>query len=118
MTRVRLTLIALALLSTACTPVTDAVSPKPNAADIIGIADWPLLRMPASMELEFAAATNGLLYTSESDYPFAYFHRTGITQSAAAPLSAVEFRTLMGIPAGTPVEVITLDTFFARHIER
>lgn len=63
--------------------------------------------------LERAAA--GLLYTSESDYPFDYVffaadERPSLTEAA--------FRAAAGVPADSVVEERSLDDFFARHIER
>jgi len=63
--------------------------------------------------LERAAA--GLLYTSESDYPFEYVFFAVDTR---APLTEAAFRAIAGVPADSLVEERTLDDFFARHIER
>jgi hypothetical protein len=63
--------------------------------------------------LEEAAA--GLLYTSESDYPFDYVF---LAAAAAPPLDEAAFRAAAAVPAGEVVEARTLDDFFARHIER
>ena len=63
--------------------------------------------------LEYASA--GLTYLSESDYPFTYFFHTG---PAPTPLTVSAFRSVVGIPADSAVEEISIDDFFARHIER
>ena len=60
-------------------------------------------------------AADGLLYTSESDYPFTYFYHAG---PAPTPLTVESFRAVVGIPADSAVAMISLDDFFARHIER
>lgn len=55
------------------------------------------------------------IYRSESDYPFTWAFRPG---PAAAPLDVAGYRAAFGVPADVPVAVVTLDEFFARHIER
>ncbi len=57
----------------------------------------------------------GLLYTSESDYPFTWFLAAG---PFSPPLSEPTVRSALGASPGEPVQVISLDEFFARHIER
>lgn len=63
--------------------------------------------------LERAAA--GLLYTSESDYPFTWFQSPA---PVPVPLDIATVRAVVGADAGEPIETVTLDQFFARHIER
>jgi hypothetical protein len=70
---------------------------------------------PSVIKLALERAAAGLLYTSESDYPFVYFFHQG---PVARPLTVATFRAALAIRAATPVEVISLDAFFARHIER
>lgn len=65
------------------------------------------------LRLERAAA--GLLYTSESDYPFTFYHRSART---TAPLTVAVFRATAGVPADSVVDEVSLDSFLARHIER
>jgi len=60
-------------------------------------------------------AADGLLYTSESDYPFVWFYDGG---PATAPLTPAALLAAAHEGADEPVEVISLDDFFARHIER
>jgi hypothetical protein len=56
------------------------------------------------------AASSGLLWMSESDYPFDYFARPG---AATQPLTAARLLTLLGRPSSTPVEIRTLDDMFS-----
>ncbi len=60
-------------------------------------------------------AAGDLLYTSESDYPFRYVFRPG---PFAGALDVSTFRAAFGVPPDVPVEIVALDDFFARHIER
>jgi Nuclease A inhibitor-like protein len=53
-------------------------------------------------------ASEGLLYTSESDYPFQVFSWPTI------PLSPEQVLTQTGHPKNTPVQVVGLDKFFAQ----
>ena len=62
--------------------------------------------------LEAAAA--GLFYTSEGDAPFEYVELGAADGSA---LTAESFARLAGIAPGTRVEEVTLERFFAGHIE-
>lgn len=64
---------------------------------------------------EIFALTEGLLYTSESDRPFEWFELAG--GAAGWPYAADEFARRIGVAGGTQVEEVTLDRFFARHIE-
>ena len=82
--------------------------------------------------LERAAAN--LNYTSESDYPFVWFFQFVARTQKDAPtselddvvivpdlsartLSMDDFRTLLEVPPTEQVDVVSLDAFFARHIE-
>ncbi|MBC8044051.1 MAG: nuclease A inhibitor family protein [Rhizobacter sp.] len=69
--------------------------------------------MPTQDELveTFAKASGGLLFMSESDYPFTAFLWPN---AAAEPLTHERLITLsgLGIPPETPVEEQTLDYFF------
>jgi len=104
---------ALALLALAgCSAADLPTSPVAGRAALGSIGDF--LPVPVTrLALERAAA--GLLYTSESDYPFTYFFHAGPTPS---PLTVPGFRAMLAIPTATPIEVVSLDAFFARHIER
>lgn len=82
--------------------------------------------------LERAAAN--LTYTSESDHPFVWFFQVVARTQTDAPTSELDeitfvpdpstraltvddFRTLLEVPPTEQVEVVSLDAFFARHIE-
>ena len=79
-------------------------------------------------------AARDLTYTSESDYPFVWFFQFVARTQADAPapvlqedlvipdappraLSVEEFRTLLEVPTTEQVDLVSLDAFFARHIE-
>ena len=79
-------------------------------------------------------AARDLTYTSESDYPFVWFFqlvaRTQgdapaaeldevrfIPDSSAHAFSVEDFRALLEVPPTEQVDVVSLDAFFARHIE-
>jgi hypothetical protein len=57
---------------------------------------------------ELAAAAEGLLVPSESDHPFTPFRWEG-----AGPLTPAALLAHLGLPPETPVEVRTLESFFA-----
>ena len=61
-----------------------------------------------------AQTADGLLYTSEGDHPFDAFELPG--GGAGWPYGADEFARRIGASGGA--EEVTLDKFFARHIER
>ncbi len=80
-------------------------------------------------------AARDLTYTSESDYPFVWFFQFVARTQAAAPiadleddpflpdsssraLSVQEFGALLEVPPAEQVDVVSLDAFFARHIEK
>jgi hypothetical protein len=73
---------------------------------------WIAIVRPYHDELLDASA--GLLYTSESDYPFDYVSRPIFLRDT---LTVASFRFAFGVPRTTPVDVRDLDRFFARHIE-
>lgn len=112
-------LLAAATLA-ACTPdPTTAPSPAASPAavrDAAPVASAP--REPqyvGAVRRRLKRAAYGLLFTSESDYPFAFYHRR---VRAKAPLSVAAFRAAAGVPADSLVEEVSLDDFLARHIER
>ena len=79
------------------------------------VSPLPEFTIRARLEL----ASGDLLYTSESDYPFTWF--AGAPPASvplALPLSIGTMRAVVGAPPDAPAEVISLDAFFARHIER
>ena len=67
-----------------------------------------------SIQRRIERAADGLLYTSESDYPLEYF---ATAADVDGPLTIAGFRDAVGVPADSVVEEISLDAFFARHIE-
>ena len=67
-----------------------------------------------SVQRRLERAAEGLLYTSESDYPFEYFEAPARLDG---PLTVAGFRAAAGVPADSLVEELSLDAFFARHIE-
>lgn len=75
------------------------------------MTDAPDPALRAALE----AAAEGLLYTSESDRPFAYFALPG--GAAGWPHDAEAFARRVGLPEGARVETRDLDDFLARHIE-
>jgi Nuclease A inhibitor-like protein len=60
----------------------------------------------APLDASLLAASQGLRYLSESDYPFEIWHRLG---AGGAPLTAPQLLKLLGKPANTPVTVRSLD---------
>jgi len=117
MQRAREAFVTLTLLATsACapdrTPVAPAPAPTASAASTASRAH-DAHRGRVRRRLERAA--EGLLYTSESDYPFDYFFRVATVRGALTPET---FRAILGEPPGAEIEERSLDDFFARHIER
>jgi hypothetical protein len=110
-----LPLAAALLLSIGCAAVTapDAAAPSRASADGAAATVAPLSVDVIRARLERAA--DGLLYTSESDYSFVWFHAAG---PVPAPLTPAALLAAAGEAPDEPVEVISLDDFFARHIER
>ena len=53
-------------------------------------------------------AAEGLLYPSESDYPFEYFE----WQTTNEKLSKKEMCQLSGLSSGVPIETLSLEKFF------
>lgn len=107
-----------ALLLAACVPDDRLTAPRARVSPggLAARSADPASGAPVAVTrflLERAAA--GLLYTSESDYPFTYAFRAA---TAPAPLDVADFRRAFGIAADVPVEVVSLDDFLARHIER
>jgi Nuclease A inhibitor-like protein len=110
----RFTLALAVALVAACAP--DATlaprEPAPDRAAIVNLPAWLQVFHPYRAELLEASA--GLLYTSESDYPFDYVSRPTFLPDT---LTLAAFRVAFQIPRATPVEVRGIDRFFARHIE-
>ena len=118
-----LCLTAVILLMTAalaaCAPAERLAAPRPPVQGSGGAASVAIMRnvgVPVDVtRLRLERAAGDLLYTSESDHPFRYVFRTG---PFAGPLDVAAFRAAFGVPADVPVELVGLDDFFARHIER
>ena len=62
-----------------------------------------------ALKTQLASASNGLLWTSESDYPFTVFEREG---EGTAPVTAARLLLWLGRPASTQVEIRTLADMF------
>jgi hypothetical protein len=116
--RIYLTLLTMMAGLAGCAATTDLSAPPTRSAYVLTSPDSVIAPLPTTLRPMLTFASRGLLYTSESDYPFAYFRHAVPNRPATTALSIAEFRALLGIPAATPVEIISLDTFFARHIER
>ncbi|HEX8431434.1 MAG TPA: nuclease A inhibitor family protein [Longimicrobium sp.] len=69
---------------------------------------------PGALRGEVESAAAGLLYTSEGDHPLTWFTLPGA--AAAWPMDAAAFAARAGAPAD-PAEEVSMDRFFARHIE-
>lgn len=114
--------LALALALGACT-ADSLTAPSPSTAHAAARSVFPALSAATSAEAAYLAAVRrlleraaeGLLYTSESDYPFTFYSQPART---SPPLTVGAFRHAAGVPADSLVEEVSLDAFFARHIER
>ena len=110
-----LCLTAVVLLMTAalaaCAPTERLAAPRAAPAAVERELGVPI----EVTRLRLERAASDLLYTSESDHPFRYVFRAG---PVAGPLDVAAFRAAFEVPADVPVEVVGLDDFFARHIER
>ena len=101
-------LLPVSLLA-ACAPDAAPTAPPPGGPPVA-----TAVASGESIQRRLERAADGLLYTSESDYPFEYF---AAAASADPPLTVAGFRDAVGVPADSLVEEISLDAFFARHIE-
>jgi hypothetical protein len=112
------TLLASTLLA-ACALPDRATAPTAEGGRAASLPPAPLgspSGLPTAVtRLLLERAATGLLYTSESDYPFTWFFHAG---PVPTPLTVDAFRATLEIAPDTPVEVVSLDDFFARHIER
>jgi hypothetical protein len=63
------------------------------------------------LQRELEEAAEGLVYSSESDFPFAYFR--SLESTGVVTIESV--RSLLGIPASIPIRERTLDRFLAHH---
>jgi hypothetical protein len=60
-------------------------------------------------------AADGLVYSSEGDYPFEFFFLPA--DRAEWPLAPDDFAALIGAPPGTRASETTLDRFLSNHME-
>jgi hypothetical protein len=113
-------LLLVAAVLGACAP-DPATAPTPARASAPALNGAPddqstgEAHYVAAVRRRLERAADGLLYTSESDYPFTFYHAPART---SAPLTVAAFRDAAGVPADSLVEEVSLDEFFARHIER
>lgn len=112
-------LAALAALA-ACTadPISAPLAGRQAVRSVTIAAEAPSTaeaRYVAAVRRRLEDAAQDLLYTSESDYPFTFYHRSA---RLTAPLNRARFRAVAGVPADSTVEEMSLDDFMARHIER
>jgi hypothetical protein len=103
--------LLLTLLLAACAAPDRALAPEHPRLAKASAADADARRTRRRLE----RAADGLLYTSESDYPFTY-----VSRSAGPPAAdrVAAFRAAFAVPPAAPVQVVSLDDFFTRHIER
>jgi hypothetical protein len=114
----RTSTVTALLAVSACAAAPDIAAPTAPATSSTTPALPPIGVVPGTERLLLEAVSHGLLYTSESDYPFVYFRHAGFNNPAQPALSTAQFGSLLGIAPGTPIEIVSLDDFFARHIER
>jgi hypothetical protein len=111
------TLGVVSLVLVGCSPAAPPTgprgAPRPSAAAVAGAADPGDEATAIRRRLDRAA--DGLLYTSESDYPFEYFFHPAAVEGALTPET---FRLALALPPDAAVEERSIDEFFARHIER
>lgn len=68
-----------------------------------------------ALQRRIESAATGLLYTSESDYPLVYVRSA---TAVATPVQGADVPAAFGADPDAPVGILSLDDFFARHIER
>ncbi|MDB4889832.1 MAG: Nuclease inhibitor-like protein [Gemmatimonadetes bacterium] len=120
MSRVRFQFSLLAVLITVagCAATADLSAPTTRSSYAQTSPDSVIARLPTTLAPLLVMASRGLLYTSESDYPFVFVRRSQVSRSPNTALTVAEFRSAFGVPSNTQVETVSLDEFFARHIER
>src|SRR4051812_44824617 len=72
-----------------------------------------MTRPDASQREALRLAIDGLVYSSEGDYPFEIFESDAPRRSAMPDRAA--FATLVDAPRGVPIGETTLGAFMARH---
>jgi hypothetical protein len=107
--------LALILLAGCASPEPTMPAPTGHAASArVEVTDRRAVQ-DAGLRRRLERAARGLLYTSESDVPFTWFSAPG---PFVSPITDAELRAATGAADGDAVQTITLDQFFARHIER
>ena len=105
--------LLLATLLGACAPVDDSENP-----DIPATLDEEARVCRTTPEratrLALEAASRGLLYTSESDYPYDYVSLPAAP--VARTLTSAQFLAALGRPADTAIELRTLDRVFSHLV--
>ena len=119
------------LLLTACDSATRVTS---NSAITTAIGSREERVPTPTTRTLLERAARDLTYTSESDYPFTWFFQSVARTQGDAPageldedlfvpesspreLSVEDFRSLLEVSPAERVDVVSLDVFFARHIE-
>jgi hypothetical protein len=69
------------------------------------------MKSDEEIKAELKRLTDGLLFMSESDYPFEIFYREG-----NAEISTKSLTELSGEPPDTPVEVMSLEDFLGASV--
>jgi hypothetical protein len=104
--------LLVATLLGACAPVDDASNPDiPQSTDEEARVCRTTPERATRLALE--AASRGLLYTSESDYPFDY---VSYPTAPLGRLTGAQLLATLGRPADTAVEVRTLDRVFSHLV--
>jgi hypothetical protein len=67
----------------------------------------------ADLTADLAPVIDGLLYLSESDYPF---EMVSVADAGNGAITAAHLRDLLGYAAGTVMETRTLDEFFTAYL--
>jgi len=113
-TRLPRPVVVAFLALAACAPRADGPTAPPPTTTFAATNAQSWLDIIQPYRAELLEASAGLLYTSESDYPFDYVSRPVFLRDT---LTLATFRTAFFISPTTPVAVRSLDRFFARHIE-
>ena len=95
--RIRSTLLAVLIGIAGCASTADISAPGVRSSYLATPADSVIALLPTTQRPLLEWASRGLLYTSESDYPFVYVRRAGLTHAPTAPLTVAEFRSVFGI---------------------
>lgn len=120
--------VATLFTAVACAPDAGPAGPAPRPAPppVATVLPFvpvvpvrlPIAELPPGDEAtreRLERAADGLVYTSESDYPFEYLFQPASIRGA---LTVARFRRAMRIHPAERVEQRSLNAFLARHIER